>query len=60
MTKDLYNNNYVSKNFYIALQKLVHDFLFPASRLVVESRVKKCEFSIVDDQLVYYAVNFSI
>ena len=27
----------------ISSQKLIHDFLFPASRLVVESRMKKSE-----------------
>ena len=32
-----------SRTFHFFLQKLIHDFLFPASKLVVESRVKKSE-----------------
>ena len=28
---------------FFLLQKLIHDFLFPASKLVVESRTKNCE-----------------
>ena len=43
--------------WYISLQKLIHDFLFPTSKLVVESRMKKVSLSIADNPLTYYMVN---
>ena len=40
------------------LQKLVHDFLFPASKLVVESRTKNCELTITPHKCSSYHVFF--
>ena len=54
---DIATNELVVCTWHISLQKLVHDFLFPASKLVVESRMKKVSLSIADNPMAYCVVN---